>query len=159
MVGLALVADTVGEEKIGRSMAWVSIQLNVGLMLGPLLGGMVYDKVGWYGTFALGFAFLGLDLFLRCIIIEKRPTKKLEDARYEESLSRSGIQESVVYRSIWLPEVIRLLRYPQMISGMWLAFAQATIISAFDAALPLHLNRLFGWTSFQAGQFRKLIPC
>jgi MFS family permease len=156
-LGLALIADTVGEKRIGFTMAWVSIQLNVGLMLGPLLGGIVYDEVGWYGTFAVGFAVLGLDLLLRIIIIEKHvaarylTTTENGDKVMEEDLMRRGVHESVVYRDVWMPEVISLLTHARMLAGMWLAFAQATIISAFDAALPLHLNQIFGWTSFQAG--------
>jgi MFS family permease len=127
MAGLALIADTVGEKKMGVAMAWVSIQLNVGLMMGPLLGGIVYDKVGWFGTFSLGFGVLGLDIILRLIIIEKRIARRYENAKYSDE-----ILESVVYRHR-IPEVIRLLRYPRMIAGMWLALCQATIISAFDA--------------------------
>ena len=57
-----MIADTVSPNKIGVAMAWMSIQLNLGLTLGPLLGGIVYDRVGWYGTFALGCGFLGLDI-------------------------------------------------------------------------------------------------
>lgn len=157
-VGLALIADTVGEKKIGVTMAWISIQLNVGLMLGPLLGGIVYDKVGWYCTFSVGFGILALDLIMRAVIIEKsvaaqyHPAKLQADSRGNVSQLREEKRVSVVYRSKRLPEVIWLLKYPRMIAGLWLAFAQATIISAFDAALPLHLNRLFGWTSFQAGK-------
>ena len=159
MIGLALIADTVGEKKIGLTMAWVSIQLNVGLMLGPLLGGIVYDEVGWYGTFGLGFAILGVDLLLRMIIIEKCVAARYEISQPEicyledASEKRGRNRESVVYRDFWMPEVVLLLRYTRMLAGMWLAFAQATIISAFDAVLPLHLNQLFGWTSFQAGTY------
>ena len=127
----------------------------MGLSLGPMLGGIVYDKVGWYGVFALGFGFLGLDILLRLIIIEKHVAApfRISSNLTEERSSLSEMQRRKLPKgkSAKTPEVIRLLRYPRMIAGMWLALAQATIISAFDAALPLHLNRLFGWTSFQAG--------
>lgn len=155
IVGLALIADTVEEGRIGRAMSIISIQLNLGLALGPMLGGIVYERDGWYGVFALGFALLGLDIVLRLMLIEKHVAARYNPSSYltaDTFVASDGKRKtSATRRSRKLPEVIRLLQYPRMIAGMWLAFAQATIISAFDAVLPLHLNRLFGWTSFQAG--------
>jgi hypothetical protein len=45
-----------------------------------------------------------------------------------------------------------------LLGALWLTFIQATIISVFDTVLPLHLNQLFGWTSFQAGLTPSLSP-
>jgi MFS family permease len=136
-------------------MGIVSIQLIMGFFLGPMLGGIIYDKVGWYGVFELGFVFLGLDIALRLMMIEKHVAAQFQPSSNmteEQSLpSEAQFLTPAKGKSTKSPEVIRLLKYPRMIAGMWLALAQATIISAFDAALPLHLNRLFGWTSFQAG--------
>jgi len=150
-----LIADTVEEGRVGRAMGIVSIQLNMGLFLGPMLGGIIYDKVGWYGVFELGCVFLGLDIVLRLVMIEKHVAAQFQPSSNmtEEQSLPSEVQflTPAKGKSTKSPEVIRLLKYPRMIAGMWLALAQATIISAFDAALPLHLNRLFGWTSFQAG--------
>jgi MFS family permease len=138
-------------------MAWVSIELNVGLTLGPLLGGIVYDRGGWYATFSVGFAFLALDIFMRTIMIEKsvaeryRPVQISIGIRGDQSADQIDKVQDLPRDRKRVPEVIRLLRFPRMIAGMWLALAQATIISSLDAALPLHLNRLFGWTSLQVG--------
>lgn len=155
MAGLALIADTVEEGKIGRTMAIISIQLNMGLSLGPLLGGIVYANVGWFGVFASGFGFLALDIIMRFVMIEKRVAARFRPSSnltHRRSIPSEGkCRSSVSRRSGKIPEVFHLLKYPRMIGGMWLALTQATIISAFDAVLPLHLNQLFGWTSFQAG--------
>lgn len=153
--GLAMIADTVNPNKIGRAMTWISIQLNLGLTLGPLLGGIVYDRVGWYGTFALGFGFLGLDILLRIIVIEKRTADRYRPNEENEILETKEDEDRVIGTSrkeSRIPEVIHLLRFPRLLAGMWLTFTEATIISAFDAMLPLHLNELFGWTAFQAGK-------
>lgn len=48
VVGLALLVDTVGRERVGESMGVVSVALSLGMFLGPLLGGIVYDKGGYY---------------------------------------------------------------------------------------------------------------
>jgi len=134
-------------------MAWISIQLNLGLTLGPLLGGIVYSRVGWYGTFALGFGFLGLDIMLPIVVIEKHIAAQYRTKEETEvpAVEKDEKSISTPPRGSRVPEVIRLLKYPRLLAGMWLALAEATIISAFDAVLPLHLNELFGWTSFQTG--------
>lgn len=150
-----MIADTVTPNKIGIAMAWISIQLNLGLALGPLLGGIVYDRVGWYGTFSLGFGFLGLDILLRIIVIEKRTVDRYRPNEENTIPNTKEDQNGSIrasHRESRIPEVMRLLRFPRCLAGVWLTFAEATIISAFDAALPLHLNKLFGWTAFQAGE-------
>ena len=151
ILGLALVADTVGEDKLGMTMAWISITMNIGLMLGPLLGGIAYDKIGWYRTFALGFGVLGLDILLRTIVIEKHVANRYRTIIIEEVNQEKGHEDPQCGRKSRTPEIIRLLRYPRMIAAVWVILTQATITASFDSSLPLHLNRLFGWTSFQAG--------
>ena len=153
IVGLALVADTVKPEKIGIAMGWVSIQLNLGLTLGPLLGGIMYDKAGWYSIFALSFGILAVDILLRTLIIEKHVADRyrLHNKCDAPETQESGDKVASKSPRRKLPEVIRLLQSSRLLAALWLALIQATIISALDAVLPLHLNQLFGWTSFQAG--------
>ncbi len=71
-VGLPLLSDTVPKDSIGSAMGYVSAATSVGSLAGPLLGGVVYARVGYYGVFAMGFALIGLDVLLRLLLIEKR---------------------------------------------------------------------------------------
>lgn len=48
VVGLALLVDTVGKDEIGQSMGIISVATSAGVFLAPLLGGIVYDKGGYY---------------------------------------------------------------------------------------------------------------
>lgn len=47
-VGLALLVDTVGKDEIGRSMGIISVATSAAVFLAPLLGGIVYDRGGYY---------------------------------------------------------------------------------------------------------------
>ena len=121
-----MIADTVGPNKVGIAMAWISIQLNLGLTLGPLLGGIVYGRVGWYGTFALGFGFLGLDILLRIIVIEKRTADRYCPNKGDDASDTKEDEDRIIrtsHRGSRIPEVIRLLRSPRLLAGMWLTFA------------------------------------
>lgn len=64
-VGQALLVDTVGQADIGQVMGYVSISMSVGIMISPLLGGVVYDAAGYYAVWYMCFGILGLDILLR----------------------------------------------------------------------------------------------
>ena len=75
-VGLALLADTVDKEELGKCLGYISLAMNGGTLLGPLLGGVVYDRGGYYAVFAMAFALLGSDVVLRLVLIEKKIAKR-----------------------------------------------------------------------------------
>jgi MFS family permease len=160
MLGPALVADTVPPERTGLAMSCISINLNLGLTLGPLLGGIMYDRVGWYGIFGVGFGILIIDILLRLVMIEKSVARGFDSPLpFEAETSRDAEQSNEPLKvRCKLPGIIALLRLPRLLAALWITFIQATIISVFDTVLPLHLNQLFGWTSFQAGSTPLLSP-
>lgn len=74
-VGLALVSDTVGSENIGQQMGkrckpqilqfadaltgYVSIAMSLGILVAPLLGGVVFARAGYNAVFAIQYALIG----------------------------------------------------------------------------------------------------
>ncbi|KAL8871417.1 MAG: hypothetical protein Q9174_002741 [Haloplaca sp. 1 TL-2023] len=77
-VGLALLVDTVGRNEIGQVMGFVSIAMSVAILVAPLLGGVVYDRAGYYGVYYMSFALLFVDIVLRTVMIEKKIAVKWE---------------------------------------------------------------------------------
>ncbi|KAI9818889.1 MAG: hypothetical protein M1827_007710 [Pycnora praestabilis] len=71
-VGLALLVDTVGQKSIGEAMGYVSLSMSLGIMVAPLLGGVVYAKGGYYSVFAMAFGLIVVDIFLRLMMVEKK---------------------------------------------------------------------------------------
>ena len=72
VVGLALLADTVGPEHIGQVMGYVALASNVAGLIAPLLGGVVYGRGGYYAVFAMCFGLVCLDIVFRLLMIEKK---------------------------------------------------------------------------------------
>jgi MFS family permease len=72
VVGIALLVDTVGEERIGETLGWVSSAMGIGFFLAPLLGGIVYEKAGYYSVYYMAFALIAVDIVLRLALIEKK---------------------------------------------------------------------------------------
>ncbi|PYI11535.1 MFS transporter [Aspergillus sclerotiicarbonarius CBS 121057] len=75
-VGAALLVDTVGKEGLGQAMGYLGMGMTIGIMGGPLIGGVVYARGGYYAVFALAFALVGVDIVLRLIMIEKKHAAK-----------------------------------------------------------------------------------
>ncbi len=63
VVGLALLVDTMGAADVGAAMGWQSIAICAALMLGPVVGGSLYDLVGHYAVWALTLGLLAINLF------------------------------------------------------------------------------------------------
>ena len=43
-VGLAFLVDSVGKDEVGECMGVVAVGFSLGVFLGPLLGGVVYER-------------------------------------------------------------------------------------------------------------------
>lgn len=85
VVGLALLVDTVGVDGIGEAMGYVGLGLSLATLLAPLLGGIVFAKGGYYAVFAMAFGLIGLDIFLRVLMVERKIAAKwLPPASAEE---------------------------------------------------------------------------
>ncbi|KAI4173166.1 MAG: hypothetical protein LQ343_003093 [Gyalolechia ehrenbergii] len=79
-VGLALLVDTVGRENIGQWMGTALSSSSFGLIVSPLLGGIVYAKAGYMSVFAMALALIVVDIVMRLIMIEKKTAVKYEPA-------------------------------------------------------------------------------
>ncbi|KAL9028586.1 MAG: hypothetical protein Q9196_003075 [Gyalolechia fulgens] len=87
-VGLALLVDTVGQREVGQVMGFVSISMSVAILVAPLLGGVVYDRSGYYGVYYMAFALIVCDIILRTIMIEKKVARKWDKG--DERVSAPG---------------------------------------------------------------------
>jgi MFS family permease len=75
-IGLALVLDTVGNEKLGVTIGSIFSFISVGELMAPVLGGVVYKKAGSAAVFGMGFGLLAIDFIMRLAVIEKKVAAK-----------------------------------------------------------------------------------
>lgn len=100
VVGLAIIADVGDSSNISFLMSFTGIGMSFGMFMGPLIGGVVYDKAGYNAVFYVCFAVLAVDILLRVFMLEKsqinviRAERALEHAKDYESLD-SSLQEYV----------------------------------------------------------------
>lgn len=79
VVGLALLVDTIDESRLGQCMGYVSLGMSVGMLIAPLLGGVVFQRAGYNAVFAICYAFIALDFVFRIVFIEKKDAVKWLD--------------------------------------------------------------------------------
>lgn len=70
-VGYTLLTEVVGMEHLGKAMGYTSMALSFGLMIGPVLGGILYDYCGYFQVYLPAFGLIAIEVVLRLMIIEK----------------------------------------------------------------------------------------
>ncbi|KAI5459982.1 major facilitator superfamily domain-containing protein [Mariannaea sp. PMI_226] len=173
-VGLALAMDSVDEKDAGKACGWVGVGASIGILLAPLLGGVVFAHGGYYAVFALCFGLLGVDIFLRLAIIEVKAAKRwLTDTTTmppsdieskpatPEILTDDDISKSMPsLESSKMPTqpsvtpwgtIINLLRKPRFIAALCGTIVHSTLMTSFDSTLPLLTKDTFGWDSIGGG--------
>lgn len=71
-VGLSIIADNVPTERVGEAMSYTTVALAWGSLLGPAIGGVMYEKVGFYGAFIVPICLLAVDVVMRLAMIERK---------------------------------------------------------------------------------------
>jgi MFS family permease len=173
VVGLALLADTVPQNQLAQATGWISLGMSLGILVSPLLGGIVYEHAGYNAVFGMAYALIGLDIVLRLLLVEKKvaarwgPEVSIEGPVSDTSTSKTLDPEKSTPASADQPEVDateyrqrRRDRLPPVLSllysrRLWAALLasllQAALLTSFDSVLTIHAANVFGWTSTGAG--------
>lgn len=85
-------------QTLGRAMGYVGMAMTLGLMCGPLIGGVLYQNGGYYSVYGLAFGLIGIDILARVVMIERKdaiPWFKTEEAALSEDQDQSqGLERS-----------------------------------------------------------------
>ena len=166
IVGLALLADTVGADEVGNAMGYVFIGTSLGVLFGPLLGGIVFDRTSYDAVFGIAYGVIGMDVILRFIVIEKRvalkwldteeggeradtvPLEEVDRKTDVESAASNNRRDNKKRRHT----MVTLLRSKRLLAALWSTTVVALLTTAFEATLPLYVKEIWSWTSTGAGK-------
>ncbi|MCJ1466136.1 hypothetical protein MMC07_004755 [Pseudocyphellaria aurata] len=164
VVGLALLVDTVGPAQMGQMIGYVSISLSLAIFLAPNLGGVVFFKGGYYAVYYMSFGMIVLDIILRTLLVEKKVAKNWtvneEPAGVDIPIpDHSHIHGSTILdldlhsapRPLRRHPIVTLLSSDRLWSALWCTLVHSILLSAWDAILPLHVAKLFNFSSLGAG--------
>lgn len=174
-VGTALLVDTVGQKDIGQTLGYVSLSMSLGILVAPLLGGVVYNKAGYYAVYYMAFGLIALDIILRLSLIEKKIARQwdVDQATDSEDISATEAEEEkkpetypdtsnsepvhsrpppdTLDSKPRIPPVFTLLASRRLLTALWGCIVQGSLMTAFDSVVPLFVQRTFHWDSTGAG--------
>lgn len=108
-IGLVIIVDTVGNEEIEKWTGTVMSSLSFGLIVSPLIGGIVYESAGYMAVFALAMAVVLVNIIMGVSMVlqpsraremrQHRPTAGQIDATIVREHTLSGSHLVVEYRT------------------------------------------------------------
>lgn len=71
--GYPLLYDVFGSGQIGQALGYTSMSLSLGFFMGPIVGGFLYDAVGFEWALVPTMILTGLEVVLRLLVVEPLP--------------------------------------------------------------------------------------
>ncbi|KAG0330971.1 hypothetical protein BG000_011312 [Podila horticola] len=155
-LGLALITDVFPAEILGEQMGKVLVGYTLGLMMGPPLGGILYEHGGYQAPFIFICIITLIDFGCRALIIEEREEivkalrqqgKQSEAIEEEAEVAAERKKERLEERtSFW-----KLLKNKRLIGCVVVTACNAFVFSGAEPTVPLHLANTFDLTSERIG--------
>ncbi|KAK5676700.1 hypothetical protein LTS12_029500, partial [Elasticomyces elasticus] len=173
VVGMATIADRVGEEDIGKVMGIVMSFQTAGPILGPMVSGILFDGVGYWLTWTAPLVILLLDFIARFLMVEVRPKSPLTPSSVEAAGSSmedetetsaliSGTDTQ--YQSIEnihaedrtdptspFAFYLNILNDGRVLTALVISTVSMLFITSLDTTLPLHVQDVFNWGPSTSG--------
>lgn len=155
-LGLALITDVFPANVLGVQMGKALVGYTLGLMMGPPLGGILYERGGYQAPFIFCCAITLIDFACRALIIEEREEivkalriqGKQEEATEEEAevvaaRKNQRLEEST---SFW-----KLIKNKRLLACVIVTACNSFVFSGAEPTVPLHLASAFDLTSERIG--------
>ena len=158
----ALLIDTAGRDHIGQLMGTATFAANSGALLGPLVGGFIYEHAGSSALFLLMFSLIAVDFTMPLLIIERKNARLYEapvgTSKYGTLSETTSLRPPSIEDGVKSDEklgkvrtIVRILTSPQLLVALLGCFTQASLITSFDAVLPIFVETTFGWSPTASG--------
>ncbi|PYH47549.1 putative MFS transporter [Aspergillus saccharolyticus JOP 1030-1] len=176
VAGLALLTDSVPASNLGQTIGYLGSAVALGFLLGPLLGGLVYQVAGYHAVFAIAFAMVGIDLLMRMVVVEKAVANRwmqqaqsfspaldagftssdnLVQQQQQQPLPDQSTRRSAPAAPNTSPSqkklaILAIISQPRVLVSSAALLVHGLLYSAFDATIPIFVESRFGWSTFGA---------
>ena len=155
VAGLAMMTDAVEFGNLGQMIGYLGSAVTLGFLLGPLLGGLVYNMAGYNAVFGMAFLCIAVDMVMRVLVIEQKVARQwiqTQSQEPDETDETDQDGDTVTedngpgYQSFpseastaTLPEegttfaMLEIARQPRVLISLWALMVQGLLYSAFDA--------------------------
>ncbi|QDS69292.1 hypothetical protein FKW77_002643 [Venturia effusa] len=160
--GLAFLNSQIQPDYIGTALGYVSMAMGAGELIGPILGGAMYEHSGHFAVLSLICGIFGVDIFLRIALVEKKsevdqgtaPGQDNEERPLLNGGRRVSISEPANPKCVTEIAYIRFFGF-RLESDLCASFYAACIIGtiryAFESALVVFVSQRFSWSTSASG--------
>lgn len=164
IVGFATIADTVSEDNIGTVMGLTMSFVNLGMIGGPAVSGLLLEATGYWITWLTPLLILTVDLIARLVMIEsppiERPPKNSSQPKASSSQPEADVEEALETSETTSllsphqdpqnpPTALNFWRVmlcdARVLTVLLVIISGTTVGTSFHATLPLHVQETFGW--------------
>lgn len=146
VAAFALIGDAVPQDRLGQTIGYLGSAIASGFLLGPFLGGIVYNAGGYDAVFWFAYPILALDMVMRLVLVEKKVAAQW-DGSSEESDSETHSRVPRVEPPQPQPQIrrrglvmFRMLKQRRVLISSWALLVQGLLLSAFDAVCSCELQ-------------------
>lgn len=138
----ALIGDAVPQDRLGQTIGYLGSAIASGFLLGPFLGGIVYNSGGYDAVFWFAYPILALDMVMRLVLVEKKVAAQwVESSEDLESDPETHSHAPPVAPPQPQPQIqrrrgivmLRMLKQRRVLISSWALLVQGLLLSAFDA--------------------------
>ncbi|KAE8356229.1 major facilitator superfamily domain-containing protein [Aspergillus coremiiformis] len=163
IVGFATLSDNISHEQMGKTVGLAMAFVTAGQVSGPMAAGILLELVGYWPTWGAPILVLLLDMIARRLMMERRehhssPSTKPATRRESEDPERSALlppsspdQSPTTQLGSSRSFYRTMLSDVRVLASLANTLVFSTIVSAFDATLPLHLRDVFHWNTLSVG--------
>lgn len=90
VAGVAFLLSQVGEQRLGQCIGYITMGATVGELVGPLLGGPLYEKCGHWAVFGVVEVLIAADIGLRLLVRERNIARPISTCVQQHS-ERDGL--------------------------------------------------------------------
>jgi DHA1 family tetracycline resistance protein-like MFS transporter len=144
---MGVVADIMPEEKRGQWVGVVMGGYGVGFILGPVIGGLLYDNWGFAAPFVASAVFAFIAFIAAGILVPETRTPELrhqERLRQHQETGLASEQSTSVWASLPTPLTI-------FATLLFLDFAHTFAFAFIEPPLVFYLYDVQGWSTVQFG--------
>ncbi|KAF2206604.1 hypothetical protein CERZMDRAFT_52875 [Cercospora zeae-maydis SCOH1-5] len=173
-MAMVICLDTVGADKMGRALGMIFSAVQVGTLVAPVIGGVLYKASGMRGVMALALALLSIDLVMRLFAIEKKTAQEAgwvskgeggtnvhasEGGPHEEQplLHKKDEMDEQYKLSDHQPWIVNAIPYlaclsdPSLLTALLGSTIHGILIGSFDSTIATVAQSFFAFDSSQAG--------
>ncbi|KAK3172571.1 hypothetical protein OEA41_005895 [Lepraria neglecta] len=147
-LGSTLLFDVVGKEGIGRATGYTGMSVSLGILTGPVAGGVLYEYGGYFYVFIPAFVLITVDIILRLMVIcEKRtplqPILKESIKSGDSTTETEPLLGGPSIKAARFP-ILVMLASPRFLVAILSLFTINSFSNGFDGVMPVYVYQTFG---------------